>query len=584
MPDTTHRSAPLLLGIDLGTSTCLACMIRDGKPVFIQPDRAFFPRGYTGQLMNASNIMPSAFARVAGQNLVGDRALDKLTDPEHAACVMTEIKRHMDEDGVRKFRVGDVEFAPSQIAGTYVQVLRLAAERQLGLEEGSIRGGVVTVPASFGQRQCEATIKACEIGGLVRSQIHLIDEPVAAAYSLRLHERPTLKTVLVGDLGGGTFDVTLLRVGQPIRESGYEELGRDGELYLGGLDWDRPIAHRAMRALQRRDRLDEDYVSAILYKTMSGDRARDDEIRAAHNRIYESAEAAKKAFYRQFPSAGPLPASKNLAQLSLEAQPIRGKGYRPCGVTISADDHLRDTDGLVKRCIAVCERMFRDVSAAERTFYGWQNVDLVCLAGGGSYMATVRHAFAEAWGKNRDPIISPEPQHAVALGAALAAEEVRHGRRVSHLEKRRYPHAVGIATYRSTGAGEVREFHPIVPRHAPLPFRTPFEMAFPLFIRPNASNRLRIIIEEESASLGPSLAPGAASTNGDGHAQSRGDEFGKGHQVVNTLFIRDLPPPIPDQEDEAVISVDAHADAVLRFRVRCRGRELTYVYDRDRPQ
>ena len=142
-------------------------------------------------------------------------------------------------------RVGDTEYKPSEIAGRYVRKLRLAAERQLGLDEGSIRRAVVAVPASFGGAQIEATLKACENAGLV--EVHLIDEPVAAAYSLMLHEAKEPKTVLVADLGGGTFDVTLLRVGKSVGTLGYHELGRDGELLLGGLDWDREIAAAPLR-------------------------------------------------------------------------------------------------------------------------------------------------------------------------------------------------------------------------------------------------------------------------------------------------------------------------------------------------
>ena len=577
MIDAKNR-APLL-GMDLGTSTCLACIMRNGKPVFIQPERAFHPAGYSGMLRTDSNIMPSAFARVAGQEYIGEGALLHLSDPEHAGCVATEIKRQMGDDG--KIRVGDSDYTPAKIAGRYVQVLRLAAERQLGLDDGSIRGAVVTVPASFGQRQIEATIEACQYGGLVRSQIHLIDEPVAAAFSLRLHEKDREQLVLVADLGGGTFDVALLRVGKSVGKFGYDELGRDGDIKLGGLDWDRPIAHRGFRALQARDKLDEPYVSSVLYATTSGDQTRDGDIRAAHNLLFEAAETAKKKFYGQFPNSGPLPPSRNLTRILFDPRPGQvGKAFT---ATIPPDVHLSDTDGLVKRCIAVCERMFRDVSDTLGKRHGWSNVDLLCLAGGGSYMATVRQAFAEAWNKDREPTVSDEPQHAVVLGAALAAEEVHQGRSLSHLAKRRYPHAVGVATYKPTEAGVERGFQVIVPRNAEIPFREPRKLRLPLVNPPGGSRTLRIAIEEESAALVRSTSATTTSANGHASAQSQANEQSHGRQFVKALFI-ELPAPIPGQKDEAVISVDTQADAVLRFRILCRGKEEQYDYDRDSPE
>ena len=194
-------------------------------------------------------------------------------------------------------------------------------------------------------------------------------------------------------------------------------------------------------------------------------------------------------------------------------------------------------------------------------------------------MATVRHAFAQAWGKNRDPVIGTEPQHAVALGTAVAAEDIRKGRSVDHLRRLRYPHAVGIATYRKSQNGEERRFRAIVPRHAPLPFQEPFKVVAPS----SFARRVKQVADHHRGTIRVprSLAPARGSS-----VKWRRPRFvlpvgaGRGHQLVKTLWIPDLPASL-SSDDEAIISVDAAADSVLRFRIECLGRVLTWEYDRE---
>jgi molecular chaperone DnaK (HSP70) len=562
MPD--HDDGGPLLGIDLGTSTCEACVAVDNKFHKIQPDRYYYPRGYSGALFDASYEMPSAFAWRDGEVLTGQRALDLLSDPDLAGHVVVEIKRKMDRERIERISAGDQAFWPSEIAGYYVQVLRIAAEKQLGLPDGAITGAVVTIPASFGQLQIEATLTACRRGGLMLDRVRLIDEPVAAAYSLGLHKRPGRSVVLVADIGGGTFDVTLLRVGSDVGRLGYEELGRDGDLKLGGLDWDREIAQRVAYKTLVGEGVGRPFVDAMFGGPSLGDTGRDLEARIARIKLFEAAERAKRVFYGQFPRAGPLPPPDRLRKIDFEFE--LKAGGRPRHGLIPADIHLRDASGLVGRCLAVCERMFRDVSQNEREPYGWSRVDEIFLAGGGSLMATVRDAFARAW-KKRDPVMARDPQHAVAQGAALCAEDLRMGREVDHLGKQRYPHSVGIASYeRSKEGSQVRSFSRLVPRHAVLPFSTPFRREYYVDLGDDNS-RLEIEIEEESASLARPSADGPAAHPADGH------------QLVKTLVMTDLPPPILDQEDTITVEVDGTADALLRFRLACRGKSLEFDYE-----
>lgn len=484
-----------VLGIDLGTSTCLACVIKDGRPIFIKPDRAYYPRDYSGSMDNAGNAMPSAFAWVEGKPYTGDRALEFLGDSDHVGDVVTEIKRHMLADRLRPLQSGGRSLSPSQIAGYFVQVLRRAAEYQFDLPDGAITRAVVTVPASFGTREVKATKEACVAGGLNEDHIIPIDEPVAAAYSLNLHRQPGSRLVMVVDLGGGTFDVTLLRLGLDVGPSGFEELGRDGEQYLGGLDWDREIARSAVWSALKKDleiarrpawkalgddRTPAEKISLILDPRSSKDPVKDRAFFVAHNLLFQNAERSKKVFYDQFYTSGQFaPESLERLDINFELKPHTYSYY----ATIAAEDHIDDARGLVNNCIAVCDRMFHDVSKSTGKTVEWADLDEIYLAGGGSRMATIRHAFTRTWREARkkrtpgiaDPQVrmADDPQGAVAEGAAWCAEDVRQGRNVNHVRKKRYPREVGLMM---TGADGTRRLKTLVARHSVIPFPKPPEL------------------------------------------------------------------------------------------------------------
>ena len=233
------RGSHSVLAVDLGTTTCMACVQADGvgEPTVIVPD----PINYPG-----AHFMPSAFCMTSSGPLVGEQAVNKLMDKRYADDVVRFVKRFMHEPDTI-FCSNSKDFTPVQISGIFLHHLKKRAEEDLKTE---ISEAVITVPAYFGnvarQATCEAAVK---YAGFDQDRVHLLDEPIAAAYGLNLHRSRRERLVMVADLGGGTFDATLLSIGTAVKEGGFYELGRDGDSELGGLNWDEEIAKLAVHDL-----------------------------------------------------------------------------------------------------------------------------------------------------------------------------------------------------------------------------------------------------------------------------------------------------------------------------------------------
>lgn len=482
-----------ILGLDLGTSTCLGCAIRDGRPQFIQPDRFYYPADYSGDLAYPEFIMPSVFAVHSQLGYrTGERALEQLRrDPKLGRDMVLGVKRDLVMEGHRVYHLGPSKeaFSPSRIVQQYAYVLRVAAEKQWKLGEGSITGAVVAVPTAFGSVERLATRKACEKAGL--SRVEFLDEPVAAAYSLKLQEEAKRRLIMVVDLGGGTLDVTLLAVGKGVGEGGFDELGRDGDPRLGGLDWDHEIAAAIAHSQTLRPALPEDLLRDILRRDDDLNRRDDDDqaleraglVRYIRQILSEAAEGGKKEFFEQFRGVSPKVRAQKLASpLELRASPSVGgdlsreiPGFPETIPTVKfpGPNYLKRTAPLVQRCLKICERVLKDASADTGQALTWNALDRVYLAGGGAFMASVVQAFADVLKDNprvTEPSLADQPQQAVALGAALFAEEIRNGREVFHLNKKRCPREVGLLIDDGEGS---KDFLTLVPRHAAIPFAEP---------------------------------------------------------------------------------------------------------------
>src|ERR671924_2380063 len=205
------------VGIDLGTTNSVVAVLEGGEPTVI-------PNA------EGSRTTPSVVAlSKTGEVLVGEVAKRQaVTNPDRT---VRSVKRHMGESSWR-FRADSKEFSAQQVSAFILQKLKRDAEAYLG---DQVVQAVITVPAYFDDAQRQATKEAGEIAGL--EVLRIINEPTAAALAYGLDKKTTDHTVLVFDLGGGTFDVSLLELGDGV----FEVKATHGDTHLGGDDWDQRV-------------------------------------------------------------------------------------------------------------------------------------------------------------------------------------------------------------------------------------------------------------------------------------------------------------------------------------------------------
>ncbi|WP_050024383.1 Hsp70 family protein [Verrucomicrobium sp. BvORR034] len=217
----------VIAGIDLGTTNSAVCVVEDGAPRILP--------------VHGQPTMPSAVGLdPTGKLIVGQAAKNQqISAPERT---ITSIKRLMGED--TKVTLGDRELSPEEVSALILKELKLAAETELGVP---VKKAVITVPAFFNERQRKATQVAGELAGL--DVVRIINEPTAAALAYGAG-RQEGETMLVYDLGGGTFDVSLVRV-----ESGVVEVkASHGDTHLGGDDFDEELVRLASERFRSRHR------------------------------------------------------------------------------------------------------------------------------------------------------------------------------------------------------------------------------------------------------------------------------------------------------------------------------------------
>ncbi len=414
-----------MLGIDLGTGTCLACVIRDGQPEYIRPDPSS-----SNDMMNSVYL---AVPRKGGgfDDLVGPDAERTVSaDNLLAGHLVRNVKRLMQfEDNEEMHPVSNGrKISPVKVASLYLAKLRAAAERQLGLPPHvRLTSAVVTVPSDFGAKELEATRRACQDAGF--HDYHLLDEPVAAAYTLDRRSEEGKELALVADLGQGTFDLALLYLGKEAGKLGISGIIPGGEKALGGLNWDHEIAEwtatqttpipapdsRELRPAEfeaRKKEFDrlghtaDDQCSSLCYDRGFG-----------HEDLFTKAEIAKKAFLAHGREKG-LTGSQKIAYRPLP-------GYAPRPATMPSDVFLKRTRYLIAGCVGAIDNLLADVSELPGRMIGWGSLENIYMAGGGSRMWTVRNAIEEK--AKRAPILVGSPQHAVVYGAALVAKDIQDG-------------------------------------------------------------------------------------------------------------------------------------------------------------
>ncbi|AGB16420.1 chaperone protein DnaK [Halovivax ruber XH-70] len=346
-----------ILGIDLGTTNSAFAVMEGGDPEII---------------VNAEGdrTTPSVVAFTDDdERLVGKPAKNQaIQNPEHT---ISSIKRHMGEEEYT-VDIDDEAYTPEEISAMTLQKIKRDAEEYLGDE---VEKAVITVPAYFSDRQRQATKDAGEIAGFEVERI--INEPTAAAMAYGLDDESD-QTVLVYDLGGGTFDVSILDLGGGV----YEVVATNGDNDLGGDDWDHAII----------DWLADDF------EDDHGIDLRDD--RQALQRLKDAAEEAKIELSSRKETEINLPfiTATDDGPIHLEASLTRAKFE-----SLTAD--------LIERTVEPTEQALEDAG------YDKDDIDEVLLVGGSTRMPQVADQVEDLTGK--EPQKNVNPDEAVALGAAI---------------------------------------------------------------------------------------------------------------------------------------------------------------------
>jgi molecular chaperone DnaK len=352
-----------IVGIDLGTTKSVIAIMEGGKPEVI-------PNA------EGERVTPSVVAFTeTGERLVGTLAKRQaVLNPERT---IQEIKRKMGTDYRVRITVGGTtkEYTPEEISAMILQKLKKDAEEKLGFK---ITKAVITVPAYFNQQQRQATKDAGKIAGL--EVMRIINEPTAASLAYGLDKEKD-ETILVYDLGGGTFDVTILEIGDGV----FEVKSTSGDTYLGGKDFDQRII---------------DWLIAEFKAETGIDLSRD---LAALQRLKDAAEAAKKELSFK---------SETLISLPYIAADARGPKHLERRLTRAKFQAL--TDDLVERTIQIVNQALSDAKLSPK------DIHQVVLVGGSTRMPRVQERVAEMFGSAK---INKEinPDEVVAMGAAIQA-------------------------------------------------------------------------------------------------------------------------------------------------------------------
>ncbi|HEY0806926.1 MAG TPA: molecular chaperone DnaK [Pseudonocardiaceae bacterium] len=349
------------VGIDLGTTNSVVAVLEGGEPTVIANSEG-------------SRTTPSvvAFAK-NGEVLVGQPAKNQAVT--NVDRTIRSVKRHMGTNW--KTEIDGKAYTAQEISARVLMKLKRDAEAYLGEE---ITDAVITVPAYFEDAQRQATKEAGQIAGL--NVLRIVNEPTAAALAYGLDKGEKEQTILVFDLGGGTFDVSLLEIGDGV----VEVRATSGDNHLGGDDWDQRIV---------------DWL-AEKFKASNGiDLSKD---KMAMQRIREAAEKAKIEL-----------SSSNNATINLPYITVDGdKNPLFLDETLSRAEFQRITSDLLERCRAPFTNVIKDASIKVA------DMDHVVLVGGSTRMPAVTELVKELTG-GREPNKGVNPDEVVAVGAALQA-------------------------------------------------------------------------------------------------------------------------------------------------------------------
>lgn len=348
-----------IVGIDLGTTNSLVAVMIGGE-IQVIPNA------------EGSHLTPSVVGFTkGGERLVGELAKRQaISNPERT---VVSIKRHMGTDF--KVHIDDREYTPQEISAVILQKLKADAEAYLG---ETIEKAVITVPAYFNDAERQATKDAGTIAGL--EVVRIVNEPTAAAMAYGLDKMEGAHNVLVFDLGGGTFDVSILAIDNGV----FEVIATSGDMKLGGDDWDRRIM---------------DYLVDEFKKSTGIDLRID---RVAMQRLKEAAEAAKWEL-----------SDKESTRINLPFIAADPTGPKHLEMEFSREKFEELTKDLVERVAVPAKRALEDA----KTPLG--QIHKVILVGGATRMPMVQRMAQKLFMK--DPSREVDPDKVVAMGAAIQA-------------------------------------------------------------------------------------------------------------------------------------------------------------------
>jgi chaperone protein DnaK len=369
-----------IVGIDLGTTNSLVAYMKDGTPCVI-PGR------------NGRTMVPSVVAMTDNGLIVGDPAKVYLTrDPKRTVY---SVKRFMgkgladvqgelayfpysltEQGGVLRLKLGEKTYSPPQISAMILKELKQRAEAYLG---ESITKAVITVPAYFNDSQRQATKDAGMIAGL--EVLRIINEPTAASLAYGLQKK-TQGTIAVYDFGGGTFDISILKLKNGI----FEVLATNGDTHLGGDDLDRRLADLVVSEIRNTHGIDLNaYPDCLQAVRLEAERAK--------IRLSDELEA----------------------DIAIELPEGKGRFTRQ----LTRDQLESLTMDLVERTLGPCWLALKDAGLSPDA------IDEVVLVGGSTRMPLVRRRVQELFGKQ--PHCELNPDEVVALGAAVQADILSGG-------------------------------------------------------------------------------------------------------------------------------------------------------------
>jgi molecular chaperone DnaK len=349
------------VGIDLGTTNSVVSVLEGGEPTVIAN-------------AEGARTTPSivAFAK-NGEVLVGEVA--KRQAVTNVERTIRSVKRHMGTDW--KTSLDGKDFTPQQISAFILQKLKRDAESYLG---EPVTDAVITVPAYFSDAERQATKEAGEVAGL--NVLRIVNEPTAAALAYGLDKGDKEQTILVFDLGGGTFDVSLLEIGEGV----IEVKATSGDNKLGGDDWDQRVVEHLVKQFQ----LSNNGID------LSGDKM-------AMQRLREAAEKAKIEL-----------SSSQSTGINLPYITASADGPLHLDVTLTRSEFQRLTQDLLDRCKGPFQQAIKDAGI------NLSAIDHVVLVGGSTRMPAVSDLVRELTG-GKEPNKGVNPDEVVAIGAALQA-------------------------------------------------------------------------------------------------------------------------------------------------------------------